>query len=174
MPVGQHRRLSDAGFGNASSSHKTFTAAQQEPVETAAGANGQTPRSPAARKAGSSPSAGARSSRSPVSSPPRQPRSPARAVVSGGGFGPGTFGAPDGSSGGGDIADVLASYLDDFRHEVRDMVHGMQVDMVRQSVAAEMLYQKDIAVLQQSNRVLREEIGRLRQELAANMPFEPL
>ncbi|GLC55408.1 hypothetical protein PLESTB_000984200 [Pleodorina starrii] len=163
-PVVQHRRPSEMGGGGGGhASSSTMLPGTHGAAEEAVGADGQTLTSPAARAAAA---AGASSS-SPVSSPLR-PRSP-RNTISAGGYPPAR---PYGSS-GGDVmsASGLRSYLDDFREEVRDLVRGLQADMVRQAVAAEMVHRNDIALLQQENRVLLEEVNRLRQELANNLRF---
>ncbi|GIL67396.1 hypothetical protein Vafri_20799 [Volvox africanus] len=106
------------------------------------------------------------STSSPASSP--RPRSP-RATMSGGGY---PLIRPYGSVGGENMSAAnLRTYLDDFRQEVRDLVRGLQADMVRQAVAAEMAHRNDIALLQQENKILWEEVRRLSQQLDANLRF---
>ncbi|EFJ51480.1 hypothetical protein VOLCADRAFT_103510 [Volvox carteri f. nagariensis] len=153
QPAGLHRRPSDVGGGGGTSTSTTPSGLPPGGTEEApAGAEGQMQPSPAARVLAAG--GAAVSSSSPVSSP--RPRSP-RPTMSGGGHPPAR---PYGASSGGDqlSATNLRAYLDDFRQEVRDLVRGLQADMVRQAVSAEMAHRNDIAVLQQENRALWEEV----------------
>ncbi|GLC37259.1 hypothetical protein PLESTM_000561800 [Pleodorina starrii] len=65
----------------------------------------------------------------------------------------------------------LRSYLDDFRLEVRELVRGLAVDMVRHAIQAERAHQNGITLLRLENRVLQDEIESMRQGLAENLRF---
>ncbi|KAG2498432.1 hypothetical protein HYH03_003690 [Edaphochlamys debaryana] len=71
------------------------------------------------------------------------------------------LGGAAGAGGEGFSAAALRGYLDDFRQEMRDLVHGLQADMVRQAVTSEMSQRADIAALRRENEALRKEMGEL-------------
>ncbi|GIL84218.1 hypothetical protein Vretifemale_12910 [Volvox reticuliferus] len=157
IPGGHPRRPSDVGGSAVSPGGQAAT------EEAVVGGDGQMQPSPAGRTL----VAGAVASTSSPASSPR-PRSP-RATMSGGGH---PVIRPYSSVGGDNMSAAnLRAYLDDFRQEVRDLVRGLQADMVRQAVAAEMAHRNDIALLQQENKILWEEVRRLSQQLDTNLRF---
>ncbi|GFR51411.1 hypothetical protein Agub_g13849 [Astrephomene gubernaculifera] len=121
---------------------------------------------------------------SPVASPSRV-HSPRTASLGGAAAG-GPSGIPParlpfvstaGGGGGGEVMSAagMRAYLDDFRQEVRDLVHGMQADMVRQTVALEVSLETQtatqLAAMQQENRQLREDVARLTQLVETCLRF---
>ncbi|PNW73590.1 hypothetical protein CHLRE_13g565150v5 [Chlamydomonas reinhardtii] len=179
IPSG-HRRSSDSGGLSG------LTAPSTAATTVAVGATQEVP-APAApvvvvpSSAVGEPHAGTSSaSRAPpvVSSPVG---SPSRAVISPRGAGsapfsglPGRGAAGPGGGGGGGaelLSSNLRSYMDEMKDMMRELVFGLQADMVRQSLASEAALQRATEELRAENQVLRAEVGRLSQQLDTALRF---
>ncbi|KAG2439850.1 hypothetical protein HYH02_010482 [Chlamydomonas schloesseri] len=112
---------------------------------------------------------------SPVGSPSRGVMSPrgAGSVPFSGLPGRGAAGPMGGGAGGGAelLSSNLRSYMDEMKDMMRELVFGLQADMVRQTLANEAALQRATDELRAENQVLRAEVGRLSQQLDAALRF---
>lgn len=124
----------------------------------------------------------------PLSGPPAMPQavsllgaaalssptaSPSRGRISLAGTAAGPMGRPVGGA-ADQAASMISRGLEDMRGEMRELVRGLQADMVRQFLSQEMAFQAQVQYLLEENRQLRGEVAGLRQQLQDVVRFRVL